>query len=165
MRMRKKDLLNQNISLFDKIQRLQIELNRLKGELDTKNQRIAELEKQIDSIDDGAEATSSFESDETPDKSDKNEQVSAIEIDDATDYGARTIGKIVVSASEYCDSLTRSGKPQCRELVNLIMGKTELSKSEILDAVNTELSFDDKRKIIDSVYENTLEYFDSIMAQ
>lgn len=159
--MRKKDLLSQNISLFDKLQRLQIELKKLKDELDQKDSRITELE--------GLLADNMNESNAVllQEIADEVEIVSKpeIKIDDSTDYGSKVIGKIVISASEHCDLLTRSAKPQCRELVNLIMGKTELSKSEILDAVNTELSFDDKRKIIDSVYENTLEYFGSIMAQ
>lgn len=165
MRMRKKDLLSQNISLFDKLQRLQIELNRLKTELDAKNDRIAELEKQLEFDEFYAEEPFSVEINDVFDEPDLKEEINTIEIDDATDYGARTIGKIVVSASEHCNTLTVSAKPNCRELINLIMGKTELAKSEILDAVNTELSFEDKCKIIDSVYENTLEYFDGVMAQ
>ena len=165
MKMRKKDLLSQNISLFDKIQRLQIELNRLKTELDAKNEKIAELEKQLDLLENGEHEVVQTEENNLIDKCDSNEVVTTVKIDDATDYGARTIGKIVVSASEHCNALTLGGKSNCRELINLIMGKTELAKSEILDAVSTELSFEDKRKIIDSVYENTLEYFDGVMAQ
>lgn len=162
--MRKKDLLSQNMSLFDKLQRLQIELNRLKTELDAKNAKIDELEKQLFQADDIKEDIS-FDANIVFDGNIAEPEVGAIAIDDATDYGARTIGKIVVSASEHCNTLTLRAKPNCRELVNLIMGKTELAKSDILDAVSTELSLEDKCKIIDSVYESTLEYFDGVMAQ
>ena len=165
MRMRKKDLLSQNISLFDKLQRLQIELSRLKTELDSKNARIDELEKLLESKDTAVEPLFSNDTDTVLESETTAPERKSIDIDDATDYGAKMIGKIVVSASEHCNMLTVKAKPNCRELVNLVMGKTELAKSEILDSVSTELSFDDKRRIIDSVYESTLEYFDGVMAQ
>ncbi len=88
-----------------------------------------------------------------------------IEVNDVTQYGAEIIGKIVVAAAQNSNTLTAGGETKYRELVNLILGKTEVAKADILSAVNSETTFEIKKNIIDDVYESTLEYFESVMAQ
>lgn len=85
--------------------------------------------------------------------------------DDCIEYGSQIIGKIVVSAAQYSNSLTAGGETRYKELLNLILGKTEVAKAEILDITASEAEFDVKNHMIDSVYEQTIEYFESVMAQ
>ena len=53
------------------------------------------------------------------------------------EYGAKVIGQIVVSAAEYSNKLTIGSNSSQKELVNLILGKTEVAKSEILAGIQT----------------------------
>ena len=63
------------------------------------------------------------------------------------------------------NSLTNGGNTEHRELVNLLLGKTEVAKAEILAVVNGEGSFEDKKIKIDAVADETLDYFSSVLAQ
>ena len=80
-------------------------------------------------------------------------------------YAADTIGKIVVESAKYSNELTAGGNPQYIELVNLILGKTEVSKSEILSVTREEIPVLVKKQKIEQIKNNTIEYFDSVMAQ
>ena len=52
-----------------------------------------------------------------------------------------------------------------KELVNLILGKTEIAKAEILSAIDNDDSFEVKCAKIDQIAAVTKEYFESILAQ
>lgn len=95
----------------------------------------------------------------------KNRDANLPICDNCIEYGSQIIGKIVVSAAQYSNSLTAGGETRYKELLNLILGKTEVAKSEILDITASEAEFDVKKHMIDSVYEQTVEYFESVMAQ
>ncbi len=80
--------------------------------------------------------------------------------------GAKIIGKIVLSSAEYCNKLTELGaNPNVKELVNLILGRTEVAKAEILRL--SALNIDPKERF--SAMERELseaeDYFKSVMAQ
>ncbi len=95
----------------------------------------------------------------------KNRDANLPLCDNCIEYGSQIIGKIVVSAAQYSNSLTAGGETRYKELLNLILGKTEVAKAEILDITASEAEFDVKKHMIDSVYEQTVEYFESVMAQ
>ena len=81
------------------------------------------------------------------------------------EYGAKVIGNIVVAAADYSNKLTLGGNNSQKELVNLILGKTEIAKSEILTVTETNDSFEIKCAKIDQIEKITKEYFESILAQ
>lgn len=81
-------------------------------------------------------------------------------------YGTRMIGRTVLEASLYCNRLTGDGSdPSAKELVNLILGKTELIKAEMLKIVLSEKDAAEKRKEIDAQFEQVKDYFESVMRQ
>ena len=84
---------------------------------------------------------------------------------ESIEYGAQTIGKIVLSATQYSNMLTADGQTGYKELLNLILGRTEVAKAEILDITACDSEFSVKKHMIDDVYEQALEYFESVMAQ
>ena len=62
-------------------------------------------------------------------------------------------------------TLTVGGETRYIELVNLILGRAEVAKSEILAIVSLEEDFFVKKERIDGVFEKSKEYFESVMAQ
>lgn len=82
-----------------------------------------------------------------------------------TEYGASVIGEIVVSAAKNCNRLTSEPSAEKRELVNLILGRTEVAKAEILKIVSAEDTFESKKNSIIREKTAAEDYFQSVMAQ
>ena len=157
--MRKKELLLQNTQLFDKLTVYEMQISKLKQELAKKNTEIEQLNKKINSAAESSEEPKPFEKLEEKvmrQASNKNR----------FDYGAQVIGKIVVAGARYCNRLTdNSSYSNAKELMNLILGRTEVAKSEILKIVSSDYNDETKKEKIDGEYENAVDYFDSVMAQ
>lgn len=159
--MRKKKLIEQNLSLFESLQKTQRELSELKKVFDQNMQEIKSLKSQLE------------EAKETQNDAVVTEPLRRLEekvITNATlkpdmEYGAKVIGKIVVSAAEYSNKLTMGGTDKHRELVNLILGKTEIAKAEILSVIETNDTLDIKCLKIDQISADSQEYFESVAAQ
>ena len=96
---------------------------------------------------------------------DKEEKNSEIILEEDMQYAADTIGKLVIESAKFSNTLTEGGNTAYIELVNLILGKTEVSKSEILTIAKQELPLEVKKQKIDAVKASTIEYFESVMAQ
>lgn len=156
--MRKKKLLIQNTALFEQLQNANLSVKRLKRELSEKDAEIARLKKQINR----AETTEI----PTPLQNLEQKVTAHTSAADDFDYGAEIIGKIVVEAARLSNKLT--GVDACenaKELVNLILGRTEVAKSEILSIVSSNADYETKQKAIDGQYDMAIEYFKSVMAQ
>ncbi len=81
-------------------------------------------------------------------------------------YGASVIGKTVVEAARCCNSLTGNSVDQnVKERVNLILGRTEVTKAEILKWISSDLSYEEKCQRIDEEFLSAQDYFASMMAQ
>ena len=81
-------------------------------------------------------------------------------------YGTRMIGRTVLEAALYCNRLTGDGSdPSAKELVNLILGKTELIKAEMLQIILSQKDADEKKAEIDAQFEQAKDYFESVMRQ
>ena len=91
--------------------------------------------------------------------------VSQIKLKEDTKYGASIIGKIVLSSTTYCNELTLTMGASAKELINLILGRTEVAKAEILKITSSNASIEDKKAMIDSEAFSAEDYFKSIMAQ
>ena len=75
------------------------------------------------------------------------------------------IGELVLEAASGSNKLTANGDNSNRELVNLILGKTEVAKAEILSVVSEDTDFESKKQKIEVIKAETLDYFKSILAQ
>ncbi len=157
--MRKKDLINQNLALFETLQKTQFEVAELKQKLKSSMQQIEELKGKLD------ENKTPEESPADPMRRLEERVIEAASLKPDVEYGAKIIGEIVVSAAQYSNSLTANGETQHRELVNLILGKTEVAKSEILSVISTVEGIEEKCRRIDEIAANAKEYFESVMAQ
>lgn len=80
-------------------------------------------------------------------------------------YASDIIGNIVIKAAGFINELTANDNPNKKELINLILGRTEIAKAEILNVVSSEVSFDAKKELIDTQFNEALEYFKSIIEQ
>ncbi|MGI6279076.1 MAG: VanZ family protein [Acutalibacteraceae bacterium] len=88
------------------------------------------------------------------------------EIPDDMKYGAEIIGKIVFAATKHCNSLSSSPvDSDTKELINLILGRTEVAKAEILKIVSCDLSHDDKAAAMQKELMEAEDYFTSVIAQ
>ncbi len=161
--MRKKKLLEQNTMLFEQMKQLEIEVALLKKEIAKRNAEIKRL-----SAMKGAKEQISADLTAKP----ESEQSGAVKhepkdivLDGITAYGSDIIGEIVLKATELSGKLSLEQSEENKELVNLILGKTEVAKSEILLATEKESSFENKKSEIDNIKNNAFEYFESVMGQ
>jgi len=155
--LRKKILIQQNLALFEQLQKSQLEANELKKRLQSYDKKISALENELEAQKKAA-ATE-------PLKKLEEKVITNAKIKPDVDYGAKIIGEIVVSATKYSNELTAGGDNSLRELVNLILGRTEVAKSDILNIVSGEDGIAVKTAKIDAVKAETEEYFKSVMAQ
>lgn len=157
--MRKKDLLNQNIILFEQLRKVELENTSLRK----KNKA---LEKELEELSDKVKELE-FKPPVAVVTSDVTTQEAVVntDLDDETAYGSETIGKIVIKATELNSNLSVNSSPDNVTLINLILGKTEISKSEILAIVSDDCSIETKKSKIDTVKNQAFEYFESVMAQ
>lgn len=158
--MRKKYLLQQNISLFEQLNSARWEISSLTSDLEAANKRIEELSKALETQKTAQEETQSQKS-----VAIENLEKKIVSIDSVTDFAAEVIGQIVVDSTKYANELTNDGEVRYKELVNLILGRTEVAKSEILSVVSEDISFDQKKEKINVIKEDAFEYFKSVMAQ
>ncbi|MBQ2933640.1 MAG: hypothetical protein IJE02_03385 [Clostridia bacterium] len=159
--MRKKKLIEQNLSLFEDLQKTQRELNELKRLLSQNAEEISSLKAQLDKSKDAQAEPKVTE----PMRRLEERVITNATLKPDMEYGAKIIGAIVMSAAEYSNRLTFGGDDSKKELVNLILGKTEMAKAEILSVIETNESFDIKCAKIDQISVVTKEYFESVLAQ
>lgn len=171
--MNKKLLLNQNKILFDKLQVANLNLKRIKEENTSLKSEIEKLNEQIAALNatpadlqpepvDIADAIEDFEPVEVFEPLNEAETP---EFDAETEFASEIIGEIVIQAAKYSKILNESGKSNIKELINLVLGKTEVAKVEIFNILSSEASFESKREMISSQLNETVEYFKSIIEQ
>lgn len=154
--MRKKVLVAQNLSLFEQIEKL-------RGESVIKDKRIIELEKEVERL---KSETKEEKIDATvPLKRLEEKIINNSRLDAATEYGSEVIGKLVMESAAGSNKLTAGGNTENMELVNLLLGKTEVAKAQILEIVSMPGDFGDKKEKIDKVSQEAVDYFGSILAQ
>ena len=159
--MRKKDLIQQNLSLFEDLQKTQGELKELKRLLSQNMEEIKTLKSQLEKANEREAEPEVTE----PLRRLEEKVITNAALKPDMEYGAKIIGKIVVSAAEYSNKLTVGGDDSHKELVNLILGKTEMAKAEILSVIQTDDAFDIKCSKIDQIAAVSKEYFESVLAQ
>lgn len=159
--MRKKELVRQNLSLFEQLEKSQGELADLKKLLNKNAEEISTLKARLED----AEAEKKQSAVTEPMRRLEEKVIANATLKPDMEYGAKVIGQIVVSAAEYSNKLTVGGDDSKKELVNLILGKTEMAKSEILSVIQSEDAFDVKCAKMDQIAAVSKEYFESVLAQ
>ncbi|MDO4608488.1 MAG: hypothetical protein Q4B40_04775 [Clostridia bacterium] len=161
--MRKKKLIEQNLTLFEDLQKTQFELNELKKQLAQNIDEINTLKAQLEST----KAKEPVVIDNVTEPMHRLEEkvIATATLKPDVEYGAAIIGKIVVSAAEHSNRLTIGGDDRHKELLNLILGKTEMAKAEILTVTQTDDSFEVKCAKMDQILAVSKEYFESVIAQ
>lgn len=86
-------------------------------------------------------------------------------LDDMLEYGAAVIGKITVESAKYCDIITAKTPDNLKELLGLIMGKSEVCKNDILGIALSDAAVPAKRDAIDKQQTEAIDYFKSIAEQ
>lgn len=156
--MKKRDLLERCKELLERMDRLAEENKELVNDISEYKKEIVRLNAQLCVK-------------EENDDIEENLQVISIDAEDNSYnsddflYASKTIGEIVVLAAKYSNDLTVNGNTKNRELVNLILGQTEVQKSKILDIYLSSDSIDVKKVKIDECLEESKEYFECIVTQ
>lgn len=89
-----------------------------------------------------------------------------VKLSDIEKFGAKIIGKVVLSSVEHCNEITKKGQTsQTKELVNLILGKSEVVKAEILEIISSDANDETKKALLVSKQNETEDYFKSVEAQ
>ena len=166
---RSKELMNLNNELYEK--------------LDNSMKIQKELEQQIEELKNFLERSSESKSNENLEEiptiedseqfETQNEEINIelaekeeYKFEEDFDFAARVIGKTVVTATKICNELTLDNNTEERhELVNLILGRTEVLKAEILNILKSEAEVDTKKQLILSQQDLAYDYFNSIKAQ
>lgn len=157
--MRKKDLMNLNSTLFAREDAYQRQIETLKAENDDLKKQIDALNDQVVGLKSKLEASESL-------KKLEDKILAQVSISEDKQYGAEIIGKIVLKSAEYCTELSSCEQnAEIKELVNLILGRTEIAKAEILKIVSENLPLEAKKDMIDKERLGAEDYFLSVLAQ
>lgn len=159
--MKKKKLIEQNLMLFENLQKTQRELSELKKVIGQNMEEIKALRSQLEKAKEPVVEHIAA----TPMQKLEEKMISNATLKPDMEYGAKVIGQIVVSAAEYSNKLTLGGDSTHKELINLILGKTEIAKAEILSVIETDDPLDVKCLKIDQIAATSKEYFESVAAQ
>jgi len=98
---------------------------------------------------------------EEPKKEDAKQPIISQEFE----YASGIIGKTVVEATRVCNGLGAINDCDKKELVNLVLGRTEVLKAEVLKILNSDNDFEQKKDLMQKEQESAYDYFDSIKAQ
>lgn len=157
--MRKKQLLSLNHELFNSLENARLTAEELRNENAGLKEKIAELTKENEQL-----KLKGIMSE--PLKNLEEKVIEFASVTEDTQYGANAIGKTVVSAAKFCNSLSaRHDSTDTKELINLILGRTEVAKAEILKIVSGNSKLEEKKSLIDKERSAAEDYFRSVMAQ
>ena len=157
--MKKKELYILNAELFKKNQKYMALYEEQKAENAKLLEEIEKLKKENSKLSSKPEQSKPLE------KLEEKLKIQAKISEDAR-LGAAAIGKIVIKAASSCNALTSSDDGyDPKELVNLILGRTEVAKAEILKIVEADETLENKINGIETVKQSAMDYIDSVMAQ
>ena len=137
--MRKKKLIAQNLELFDQIESL-------RAAVAEKDKKIGELESRINAL--KSQPKAEVAPRDVPLKRLEEKVTGNTVYGRDIEYASEVIGKLVIESASGSNRLTSGGSTEHRELVNLLLGKTEVAKAEILSVVSENISFEEKKEKI-----------------
>lgn len=163
--MTKSQLIKQNKELFEKIQYITVSNKRLKDENAALKEKNEILLRRLSEASKPAEVLQNTETSNEENSAEVNEGKAEVILSPETEYGSQIIGEIVMQSVTYSNLVAERGKPNKKELINLILGKTEVAKSEILNISLSDASLENKFAMMDSQLSDTIEYFKSVLEQ
>ena len=165
--MRKKVLIKKTEELIGVMNALQRQLENLKRENDELKEKIAELESQKATVVTEVPKNEGFtvyveepEVQEIP-----TEPIELPQDNEILEYGAVAIGRVVQESVKYANLISESTSESKKELLNLIMGKAEITKAEIFSITDGNIAADLKKDLIDTQYDEAVDYFKSAYGQ
>ena len=163
--MNKNLLIKQNKQLFDKLHVSELSNKRLKDELVNLRKIVARLENEIEQLknDDFEILSDTTLNDEVIEEAANETKETVLGAD--IEIGSKIIGEIVIQAALTSNKIKEKSHPNIKELVNLILGRTEVAKGEVLNIVSSDVSIEAKALMMDDVKAQTFEYFESILEQ
>ncbi len=99
------------------------------------------------------------------DRVEPTERISDIKSDKISEHAALAIGRIVKESAGYVNLISTSNSSNKKELLNLIMGRGEVAKSEIFAIAEGDAPEETKRELIDTAVAETVDYFKSVAGQ
>lgn len=153
-----------------KTEELQSENKELSDELAALNSELFSLREKLSELEQPSNSEKNIQEEvidtvPMPEVSD-NEPITEPELSVEVIDAAKIIGKIILSSAEYCNKLTSLGADQSvKELVNLILGRTEVAKAEILRISALQIDQKTKQAAMESELNEAEDYFKSVMAQ
>ena len=161
--MLKKKLVNENLALFERLNKANEKISEQGKTIKELDEKISELKILLEEEKNKVQVIEIKEEAEISTAEETKEEIKSV---NDVEYGSSIIGKIVVAATENSNKLSaESQTPESKEQINLILGKTEVAKSEILAVVLSNKSLDEKIADMDKIKEDTVEYFEGIMQQ
>ena len=170
-KMRKKQYIELTENLTQRLKNEKQINDELRAENEALNKELAELREQIVALSKAEEPVVDAEpiaiKPQTviePEK--KAVSFGEVELSSGVSDGAKIIGKIVLKSAEYCNKLTDVGASEnAKELVNLILGRTEVAKGEVLRLSNLDIDPKERYLAMERELNEAEDYFKSVMAQ
>ena len=178
--MRKKELYEQNTVLYNRLQTVCAELERYKKLYDENIKEINALRRTLADIEIKAakeevkpieeEFVPAFEVIAVPEEEKEQPVISSAPIADVSlgdlfDYASEVIGMIVVEGTKANNEFVSNPNEYSKDLVNLVLGKTEVCKSSIYEICNSDADESVKRAQMDVIYKEAVEYFNGLYKQ
>lgn len=164
-------MLEQNTVLYNRLQTALEELEKYKKlykenieEINSLRRQLANMEKQnapAPMITEEAPAVHGIFDTEQP----KSEPAPDVKLSDIMQYGAEVIGKIVLEGTKASNSFRDNPNEYSKDLINLVLGKTEVCKSTICEICASEADEAEKKKNIDNVQKDAADYFQGLYKQ
>lgn len=173
--MRKNELFEQNSFLFNRLQSVNAELEKYKKlyeenikEINALRHALAEMETEA-----AAEAQretqqpdiSAAEQEPEHDRESSKLIPCDVMLDGADEYGAEIIGKIVLEGAKASHFFAESPNEYSKDLINLVLGKTEVCKAQIYDICKSDSDEAVKCARMDVVLSQAVEYFNNLNEQ
>ncbi len=166
--MRKKELFEQNTVLHNRLHTVSVELKKYKelyskniAEINSLRQQLAEMEIELLNRKNEEKAEPCIQTEEKA----VEEKSVVPELEEISQYGAEIIGKIVMEGTKISNSFVGNSNDLSVDLINLLLGKTEVCKAKIYDICRDDISDSEKKNKIDAVYGDCIDYFSSLIKQ
>lgn len=173
---KKKELFEQNAVLHNRLKTTTEELNKYKKLYNTNIAEINALKEQLDElITNHTKLLEDLEKQKEPRVLEPTQEIientvpnSApleIKLEDTSAYGAEIIGKIVLEGTKISNLAAEKQSELSADVINLILGKTEVCKAKIYDICNSQIEDSKKKELLDALLSECLDYFSSLSAQ
>ena len=167
--MRKIEILKKMLELIDVVNSLQHQLDDLKRENSEIKERLEGLENSKTVADFAADSSQTLDNGftvfNTENLEDEPTVYEDIQEENVLDYGSVAIGRVVQESIKYANLISDSNSQNKKELLNLIMGKAEVTKAEIFSITESDVAFSLQKELIDAQCEEATDYFKSAYGQ